>query len=44
MPPILCIGCFAFLRAIVKILFNLEAPLGYQDETGFHLGNDWRNI
>jgi len=28
--------CLTFLKAVVKSLLNLAAPLGYQDDTGFH--------
>jgi len=32
--------CLAFLMAVVKNLFHLNAPLGYQDDTGFHIVQD----
>jgi hypothetical protein len=28
----------AFLMAVAKTLFNFDAPLGYQHDTGFHIG------
>ena len=28
--------CLTFLMAVARFLLNLDVPLGYEDDTGFH--------
>jgi hypothetical protein len=40
MDSIFCLRCLTVLKSVMKVLFHLDAPLGYQDDTGFHHQND----
>jgi hypothetical protein len=36
MASILCKRCLKFFKSVAKNVFKLDAPVGYEDDTGFH--------